>query len=120
VDDAFRVGRFERRRDLARDGQSFVEWNRAFFDALRKRGPFHQLHHEIIRPHVVERADIDVIQRSNRTCLALKSLTELLRGDFDCDVPAQPRVACTVDFAHASGANLLRNLVRPERSPAAQ
>ena len=54
-----------RRADLARDGQSFVQGDCAFVDAVGESGPIDQFHHQIIRADIVQSADVGLIQRGD-------------------------------------------------------
>ena len=46
VDDPLVMCRFQRVGDLSRDGQRFIDWNRALRDAIRERQPLDKLHDE--------------------------------------------------------------------------
>jgi hypothetical protein len=46
MDDALLMRGFERLRDLLRDRQRLVEWNRATRDALRQILAFDEFHHQ--------------------------------------------------------------------------
>src|SRR5204863_1969658 len=84
------------------------------------------LHHEeveaIVRCEVVQRADMRMVQRRNRTSLALESMSCLrIRCDVDWQYldrhrPLEPRVARFVHLAHAPGADARRELIRPNPS----
>jgi hypothetical protein len=47
-------------------------------DPVGERRPFDQLHHKVIRAHVVQRADIRMIQGRDRAGFAIEALGELL------------------------------------------
>jgi hypothetical protein len=61
-----------------------------------------------------------VIQRSEDLRFALKARepcaigSEVGRKNLDRDLPLQPRVGCTIDLAHAAGAERAGDLVRTE------
>src|SRR5580658_4365275 len=75
---------------------------------------FHQLHHQVVRADIVEMADVGMIQRGNRTGLALETLAEFLCRNLDGDFSAKPRVTSQVHLAHAAGANGREDLVGAE------
>ena len=66
VDDALFVRGLERLRDLLRDGQGVVEWNRATRNALREIVALDEFHHESGHPTAVFEAvyggDIRMVQ----------------------------------------------------------
>src|SRR5262245_49910399 len=62
----------------------------------------------------MQRANVRMIQRSNRDYLSRKALAELLRGHFDSDFSAHARVARPVYLAHSARTERPENFVRPE------
>ena len=74
--------------DLLGDAQGFVEGDGAFSDALLEGWTFYQLHDEVIRTHVVDVADVRMIESGDGAGLALKTLVEPLGGNLDSDVAA--------------------------------
>jgi len=67
--------------------------------------PVDELHYQIIRPNIVELADVRMIQRGHRTRLALEAFVEFdLRG-LDRNRAVEPRVARFPHLTHASGAD---------------
>ena len=76
MDDAALVRRFERLGDLPRDRQRFVERDRPPRDAIGQRRTVDQLHHEIVGPDVVQRADVRVVERGDGAGLALETVAE--------------------------------------------
>ena len=80
-----------------------------------KRLSFEKLHDEkidaVLMAHVVERADVRMIERGDRSGFAIEPLTK--RGvepgrwgdDLDRDSAVQPRIPSTVDLTHAAGAD---------------
>ena len=78
--------RFERFRDLLRDRQRLVEWNRATRDALRQIVALDELHHEggdarnFFEP--VDGGNVWMIQRREDFGLALKARQSVgIRGE---------------------------------------
>ena len=114
MDDAFVVRGFERARNLARDGESFVEWNGAFSDQAGQRGAFDQLHDEVIRADVVEVADVGMVQRGDGAGFTIEALGESFFGDFDGDFAAEARVVGAVDLAHPARAEIGQDFVGTE------
>ena len=51
----------------------------------------------------MQRADVRMIERRHRACLALEALAELGRGHLDGNRPVEPRVLRLVDLTHAAG-----------------
>ena len=77
VNDALLVRGFERLGDLLRDGQRFVERNRAARDALREIVALDELHHErgdaAAFFEAVDRGDVRMIQRGEHFRFALEA-----------------------------------------------
>ena len=71
-------------------------------------------HYEIVRPDIVQSADVGMVQRSDGSGLALETLRELFFGDFDRDDPVQACIASLIHFAHAAGAERREDLIRAE------
>src|SRR5258708_26625018 len=107
--DPFFVGAFQRIPDLVRDAQSFLQRQRAF-----GRLALHQLHHQVIRPDVVELADVGMIQRGNRADFAFEAVREFFQRDFDGDIAAHAWIARAIHLAHAARADGLNDFVRTE------
>src|ERR1700677_4672918 len=112
--DGFVMRGFEGVSNLPRDIEGFFERNRSLRDVLRQRRPFDQLHHEVVWPDVVKRADVGMIQRRNRAGLSLKAIGELLGRNLDGDVAIQSWVARLPHLAHATLAETRDDLVRSE------
>ena len=93
MDDALLVRGFERVGDLAGDALSASSsGERALRRSLGER-PLDQLHHQVVRADVVQRADVGMIQRGDGSRFALEALAESFRGDLDGDVAAEARIA---------------------------
>ena len=80
MDDPAFVRRFERVTDLPCDGERLLERNRTFFYPLGKGRPFHQFHHQVVGTHVMERADVGMIQCRHRARFATESFVEFWRS----------------------------------------
>ena len=112
--DPFFMRRVERLGDLPRDIQSFFERQRPLLDPLGKRRLLDQFHYEVVGADVVERADIQMIQRGDGAGFGFEAVRELLGGDFAGDFAAKARITRPRDFAHAALANRRDQLVRAE------
>jgi hypothetical protein len=94
----------------------------AGFAPRGQRFALHVLHHQEVgvagAADVVQRADVRVIERGDRACLALEALAQLGRGremgrkHLDRHVAPEARIAGAVDLAHAAGAERAEDLVR--------
>jgi hypothetical protein len=112
--DAVVVRRLQRIRDLAGDGQRFLQWNRAFLDSLRQCRTLHQLHHQVVGSHVVQRADVGMVQRRDGSGFPLEAFSEMLGGDFDRYVAVEARVGGAVHLSHPALAKMADDLVGPQ------
>jgi len=71
----------------------------------------------VFYPHVVDRNDVGVIQRSHGTRLEFKPLAPIracgkfLGQDFHCDFPLQSHVSCAIDLAHPASAKGRENFI---------
>ena len=124
MDDPLLVRRFERLGDLLRDGQRFVERDRAARDPLRQIVALDQFHHEGGHApaffEAVDGGDVRMIQRGQRLRFARESrqairiVRERLGQDLDRDVAIQLRIARAIDLAHAPFADLRGDFVDAE------
>jgi len=78
----------------------------------RQRRPFHQFHHQIILPDVVEMADIGMVERRDGSRFLAEAVAELFGSDFDGYLAADARIAGAIDFSHPAFAEFGSNLVR--------
>ena len=72
------------------------------------------LHHQAIGAHVVERADVRMIQSGDGTGFAPETVGKPFRAHFDRDVAAEPGVARFPDLAHAASTSPPNDLVWAE------
>src|SRR6516165_3804327 len=79
-----------------------------------QRAALDVLQHEIIRPNVVDLADMRMIQRGNRTRFLLESSRVLGLQPLNRDDAVQPRVVRLPDLTHAARPEGRQNLVRPK------
>ena len=92
--------------------EDLVKWHCAFAQSFRQGLPFQKLHHQIIgsvlRPNIVEMADVRVVQRRNRSGLALHALLQFGRRgkmrskNFDRYGSTKADIAGAVHLAHAA------------------
>jgi hypothetical protein len=109
VDDAAPVGSAERVQDLLRDLERSSGRQRSTQPVA-----LHVLHYEVVRAHVVERADVRVIQRRDGASLALEPVAEASIAGLDGHQAVEASVSCFPHFAHAAGPDQGQNLVRSE------
>ena len=83
------------------------------FDPVRESRPFHQFHHQVVGTHIVDGADVGMIQRRHGACLALEPLIEFHSGDLQRDRTSQPGIMRLVHPAHAARAQHRFDAVRP-------
>ncbi len=104
----------ERAGDLDRVGQSLLEWHPSSCQSSGQRLTVEAFHHEevdvVMTPDVVERADVRVRQRGNRSGLAREPRAQLRLErdagghDFDCNRTIEADINGAEDLAHAAGA----------------
>jgi hypothetical protein len=75
------------------------------------------LHHQVIRPHVVERANVGMIQRRHSASFALETLAELGLGNLDGHDAIQAGVTSLVDIAHSARTDWRKDFVGAEFFP---
>src|SRR5262249_32913914 len=80
----------------------------------------HRKEHATVAVELVDCEDVRVRQRRHRACLALEAgprfgvTREIGREDLDCDLAAEPLVACSVDLSHSARAETLDHFVGAE------
>src|SRR5665213_3872808 len=109
MNDALAVRLFERITDLPRDTQGFIRWQGTFWGFA-----LYQFHDEVIRPDVVEMANVGMVQRRDRAHFAVEAFVELYGGNLDRDIATHTRIAGAIDLAHAACAEQAENLVRSQ------
>ncbi len=109
MNDAFGMGRLQRIGNVHGVLHGILDRRRHAW-----RPPFDVLHDKIIRPDIVERADVRMIQSGDGAGLALETFSELRGGSFDGYVAAEAAVTCTIHLAHASRADRGKDFVRTE------
>ena len=121
MNDVLRVRRFERRKNLNRKLQNAFGIERLARDALAECFALQQLHGDkrlaVGFIHLVDRANIGMIQRGGRASFAPKSLERLrvlfqiLRQEFQRHSAAEFRVLSLVDHTHPAAAQLAEDSV---------
>src|SRR5262249_51192244 len=71
---------------------------------------------EVVRPHVIELADMRMVQGRHGTSFALEAFAELVDRDLDGDIPVQARIAGAINLTHPPSANEREDFVRSEAS----
>ena len=109
MDDSLRVRGIQSVQDLRGVVQGLLQrqWT-------LQRSAFKIFHHQIIRPNVVQMANVWVVQRGNRVSFAAKTFAEVLGGNFDGYIPAQPRIARAIHLAHTARAECGGNFIGTE------
>ena len=130
MDDAVPVRGGERVADLDADAQRLVDRHRSPRQPRGQGLALQELHHEKrgapVVAHVVERADVRMVDARERPRLALESVAGLpvshqfIRQDLDGYRPIEPRVTRFVDFAHTARAERGDNLVVAEAGAGSQ
>jgi hypothetical protein len=80
MDDAFAVGRVESIQNLPRVFQRFLHGQRTL-----KRRAFDELHDQVVRPHIVQCADVRMIQLRHSAGFAGETLGKFGLRDFESD-----------------------------------
>ena len=65
----------------------------------------------------MQRADVRMIEGSQRTCFVLEALGELLLGKLESDDPVEPRVASLIHLTHATRTDGCDDLIRTKLCP---
>jgi hypothetical protein len=120
VNDPLLVSGLQRLRNLLRDRQGFIEWNRAASYALREVIAFDEFHHErgsaLTLFESVDGCDIGMIQRGEDFGFALKTCEPIVvsgerwRQNLDRDLTLQLGVGGSIYLPHPAFADLGRNL----------
>jgi hypothetical protein len=93
----------ERVRDLRTVSQHLVhrQWSRP--NPRRQRFALDQLHHEVVGPDIVERADVRVIECCDGTCLAVETLAKARCADLDGDRTIEAGIDRPEHLPHTAG-----------------
>ena len=115
MDDTSLVTCFESRRNLPRDGERFLDRDRAFLDSLCQRRSLDQLEDERLHPvrflESMDARDVRMIQRREELGFTLEPressfvVHERLGKDFDRHVSLELLVTSAVHLAHAAFAD---------------
>src|SRR5207247_8342796 len=101
--------------------QYLIQWQWSARQPIGKRLAFEILHHEIVHiavmADIVKRADVRMVQRSDRLRFALESCLDfrpggnLLEEHLDSDGAVQPRITSFVHLPHSSRAKRRKDFV---------
>ena len=122
------VRRDERVGDVDRIAQRLLDRERAASDPRRQRLAVQQLHDQVGHIPAIDLGDTDVMHRADagmgqlrdRARLALEPFpaarrhVDLRREDLDGDEAVEPRIARSIDLAHAAGPEERQNLESAE------
>ena len=100
--------------DLPAEGSQGIRIERPSLQQRGKRLPLDQLHHQVVRPDIVQRADMRVIQGGDGAGFAIETCREALMRELDRHRAAQPRIDGAKDFTHTSLAEFALDGVRSE------
>ena len=124
MDDAVLVRRFERLRNLSRDRQRFVQWNRTARDSLREIFPLNQFKdqrgHAVRFFQAVDVRDVWVVKRGEDLSFATETrqpigiVRDAREQHFNRDIAVQLGIACAIHLAHAAGADRSDDLIWAE------
>ena len=90
MDDPLAVRSVQRGSHLHRDLHRLIGSHRSLLDAIGQRRPLDQLHHQIVGPDVVERADVRMVERGDGARFALEAIGKSLGGHLEGDIAPQP------------------------------
>ena len=126
MNDAFAMRCHHRVGDRDGNLEEFRKWQRTPAQALLERLSIEKLHHDEVvavgAGHVVNRADVRVVQGCNGPRFALKPRAELgivaeaIRCQLEGDDAVQTGIAGFVHFAHAARTREFEDFVRPKLS----
>ncbi len=127
MDDPARMRGVERVGDFEAEVEDALERQRAAPDFLLERVAVEQFHHDEPLPgvfaHVVDRADVGVIERRGEARLTLESIErlrvggELGRQELERDLTPQSGVFRAVNHPHAPAAEAIENPVMADDGP---
>jgi len=109
MDDAGGVSGGQTVAHLRRDIQEFAR--RVY---RRDRRAFDVFHDDVVRTHIVDLADVRVIQGRDGFRFPPESFTEFRRAKLDCDNTIEARVARLPYLSHAAFSNSGDDFVRAE------
>ena len=126
MDDSFGVRRIERVRYLHAEVEHLLDRQRLIFDPVLQRLAIEKFHGDerlaVHFVHVVNRADIGMIQSGGRARFAAKSLERLavrgkiFRQEFQSNEAAEFRILSLEDDAHPAATDFLYDAVMGNRS----
>ncbi len=127
MDYATSMGFVQRIRNLRAEFQYLLQRQRAFFQSFGQRLSLYAFHHQVVHAilaaHVVQHANVRMIQTRNSSCFTLEALLpdgigrKLSRNNLDRNCSIQPRVPRAIHLAHPARAQRRHDLVRPKFAP---
>ena len=104
--------------------QRLLQWKRPLLQAEVQALALDVLHHQVVgsilASHIMQHANVGMIERGNRACFPLEALLglevgrKMRRQDFDRYSALQAGVASAIHFAHAARAQRRLNFIGPE------
>src|SRR6516162_10883939 len=70
--------------------EGLLDGQLAFSEPGCERLALHEFHHQVIRAHIVDLANVWMVWSRNRTCFTLKTIAELLRRNLDGNFSVKP------------------------------
>ena len=124
MDDALAMRFVERVGNLGGDRQRLVERQRPSFQPRGQRLALEMRHDQVVRAidaaNVVDAADVRMVQRGDRTRLALEASPRIgvagdfTRKNFDGNRAIETSIVGFVDLTHAAGAQRADDFIRTE------
>ena len=114
MDDTFGVSRGQCARHLRGAHQGLSRRERPAPQASSQRLAFHQFHHQVRGPHVVDGADVRMIQLRDCPGFALEAFAELFSRNLDGHLAMQAGVGGAKDASHTAVAQRFLNPVRTQ------
>ena len=111
MNDALLVGSVEGIANLHRIIKSLGDTQRT-----SERGTFDVLHDQVVRPDIMQGANVRMIQRGHGVRFALEAFGEPFVRNLDRDHAIQPCIASFVDLTHPSSAKERDDFIRPQSS----
>ena len=102
------------------EAHDLVEVQPAAREPGRQRLSVDELHDQVVRPDVVERADVGVVERRNGAHFALEAVGEGVLCALDRHGTIQPGVGPPIDLTHPAAAEKRHDLVRTDSHPGCQ
>src|SRR5882724_6348631 len=105
MDNALRMSRCQGIRNLDTVARHLVNRQRATLETRGERLSFEQLHHQVVRTYIEDRADMGMTERGYTARFMLETRAKLFIDYFDSDCAAESCVARSIHFPHAARAD---------------